>query len=215
MRPLPILRVPLLMPRSTAASDPILARSGELVQFPAMTSPYTTLSSRIAYQNRWTRVREDRILHADGSPGLYGVVERSDFVIIAPWHLGQLTLVEQYRYPVQERIWEFPMGMWEQAPGTDPAVLAVAELREETGLTAGRMDYAGQIFQGPGYCNQRGHVFLATDLIQGETDREASEQDMICQDFSLAAFEAMMRDGSVKEAMTIAAFGLLRIKGLI
>jgi ADP-ribose pyrophosphatase len=38
---------------------------------------------------------------------------------------------------------------------------------------------------------------------------------MICQDFSLAAFEAMMRDGSVKEAMTIAAFGLLRIKGLI
>jgi ADP-ribose pyrophosphatase len=44
--------------------------------------------------------------------------------------------------------------MWEQAPGTDPAVLAAGELREETGLIAGRMIHAGEIFQGPGYCNQ-------------------------------------------------------------
>ena len=35
----------------------------------------TTTSSRIAYENRWMRVREDRIAYADGTPGLYGVVE--------------------------------------------------------------------------------------------------------------------------------------------
>jgi 8-oxo-dGTP pyrophosphatase MutT (NUDIX family) len=181
----------------------------------AMTSPYVTLSSRIAYQNRWTRLREDIIRRADGSDGLYGVVERNDFVVIVPWQDGRLTLVEQYRYPVSARFWEFPMGMWEQAPGTDPAVLAAAELREETGLIAGRMLHAGEIFQGPGYCNQRGHIFLATDLTQGETAREVSEQDMICRDFSLAEFETMLRDGTVREAMTISAFGLLRVKGLI
>jgi 8-oxo-dGTP pyrophosphatase MutT (NUDIX family) len=180
-----------------------------------MSSPYTTLSSRIAYENRWTRVREDQITHADGSPGLYGVVERSDFVVVVPWHNGRLTLVEQFRYPVSARMWEFPMGMWEQAPGTDPAVLAAGELREETGLVAGHMIYGGEIFQGPGYCNQRGHVFLATDLTQGETRREVTEQDMIRQDFPLAVFEAMVRDGTLKDAMTIAAFGLLRIKGLL
>jgi 8-oxo-dGTP pyrophosphatase MutT (NUDIX family) len=180
-----------------------------------MTSPYVTLSSRIAYQNRWTRVREDRIRRSDGSDGLYGVVERSDFVVIVPWQDGRLTLVEQYRYPVSARIWEFPMGMWEQAPGTDPAVLAAGELREETGLIAGRMIHAGEMFQGPGYCNQRGHIFLAADLTQGETEREASEQDMICRSFALADFEAMIREGTVREAMTISAFGLLRVKGLI
>lgn len=180
-----------------------------------MSSPYTTLSSRIAYENRWTRVREDKITHADGSPGLYGVVERSDFVVVVPWHDGRLTLVEQFRYPVSARMWEFPMGMWEQAPGTDPAVLAAGELREETGLVAGHMIYGGEIFQGPGYCNQRGHVFLATDLTQGETRREVTEQDMIRQDFPLAVLEAMVRDGTLKDAMTIAAFGLLRIKGLL
>jgi 8-oxo-dGTP pyrophosphatase MutT (NUDIX family) len=180
-----------------------------------MSSPYVTLSSRIAYENRWTRVREDRIRHPDGSLGLYGVVERSDFVVVVPWQHGRLTLVEQFRYPVGARIWEFPMGMWEHAPGTDPAVLAAGELREETGLVAGQMIYGGEMFQGPGYCNQRGHVFLATNLQQGDTEREVTEQDMICRDFALAEFEAMIRDGTIREAMTISAFGLLRVKGLI
>lgn len=180
-----------------------------------MISPYVTLSTRIAYENRWTRVREDEIRHPDGSLGIYGVVERPDFVVVVPWQNGCLTLVEQYRYPVGARLWEFPMGMWEQAPGTDPAILAAGELREETGLIAACMLYGGEIFQGPGYCNQRGHVFLATDLTQGDTDRETTEQDMICRDFNLSDFEAMIRDGTIREAMTLSAFGLLRVKGLI
>jgi 8-oxo-dGTP pyrophosphatase MutT (NUDIX family) len=180
-----------------------------------MTSPYVTLSTRLAYENPWTRLREDRIRRPDGSEGIYGVVERSDFVVVVPVQAGRVTLVEQYRYPVRARMWEFPMGMWEQTPGTDPAVLAAAELREETGLTAARMDYAGQLFQGAGYCNQRGHIFLATGLTSGETQREVTEQDMIARNFSLAELEAMIRDGVMLDGMSIAAFGLLRVKGLL
>jgi ADP-ribose pyrophosphatase len=178
-------------------------------------SPYVTTSSRIAYENPWLRIREDQIIRPDGAPGLYGVVERADFVVIVPWQDGHLTMVEQFRYPVRARMLEFPCGVWEQAPGRDPALMAAAELREETGLLAGHMIHAGEIFQGPGYCNQRGHIFLATGLTQGPTDREATEQDMITRRFPLAAFEAMVRDGRIREAMTISAFGLLRLKGLV
>jgi ADP-ribose pyrophosphatase len=180
-----------------------------------MTSPYQTLSSRIAYANRWTRVREDRIRHSDGTDGLYGVVERADFAVVVPFQDGRVTLVEQYRYPVQARVWEFPMGMWEDRPDADPATVAAGELREETGLVAATMQYAGAIFQGPGYCTQRGHVFLATGLTQQETQREATEQDMICRSFTLAAFEAMICDGTVQEAMTISAYALLRMKQIL
>jgi ADP-ribose pyrophosphatase len=38
---------------------------------------------------------------------------------------------------------------------------------------------------------------------------------MICRDFALADFERMIGDGTIREAMTISAFGLLRVKGLI
>jgi ADP-ribose pyrophosphatase len=174
-----------------------------------------TLTSRIAYENPWTRVREDIIHRPDGTQGLYGVVERSDFVVVVPLQDGRITMVEQYRYPVRARQWEMPMGMWEHAPGTEPDVLAAAELREETGLIAGRLTYAGQMFQGAGYSTQRGHIFLATELTQGTTERETSEQDMICRSFPLAEVEQMVRDGTIKDAMSIAALGLLRLKGLL
>jgi hypothetical protein len=178
-----------------------------------MKSPYQTFSSRIAYENRWTRIREDKIRHPDGSEGLYGVVEREDFVVIVPYADGRLTLVEQFRYPVQARMLEFPMGMWEQKPGVDPAALAAGELKEETGLIAGTMRHAGGLFQGPGYCTQLGHIFLATDLTQGETAREVTEQDMTTRTVTIAEFERMVGDGSIREAMTVSAYGLLRIRG--
>ena len=55
------------------------------------------------------RVREDTIRRRDGSIGIYGVVEKPDFVVIVPIEDdGRLHLVEQYRYPVEGRYWELP-----------------------------------------------------------------------------------------------------------
>ncbi|MFC4166722.1 NUDIX domain-containing protein [Teichococcus aestuarii] len=180
-----------------------------------MTEEITTLSSRIAYENRWLRVREDRIRRRDGSDGLYGVVERSDFVVVVPLQDGRITLVEQYRYPIRARQWELPMGTWEEQHGPDLATLAAAELREETGLVAASLRHAGQIFQGAGISNQRGHVFLATGLTQGAHEREVSEQDLICRDFSLAEIEAMVRDNVLQDAPSLAALGMLRMQSLL
>ena len=185
------------------------------MQDPATTHEITAVSSRIAYENRWLRLREDVVRRQDGSEGLYGVVERSDFVVVAPLQDGRLTLVEQYRYPVRRRLWELPMGTWEQTPASDPALLAAAELQEETGWHAARMVYAGPVLQGPGYCNQLGHVFLATELTPGPTAHEPSEQGMICREFDLATVDAMIRDGALLDGMTLAALALLRVKGLL
>lgn len=177
---------------------------------------FTTLSSRIAYENRWLRLREDIIRRPDGSDGLYGVVERDDFVVVVA--LGEdrsVTLVEQFRYPVGQRLWELPMGMWEERPDATPGDIAAGELAEETGLIAGTMTHVATLFQGPGYSNQKGHLFLATGLTGATHNREASEQDMIACTFPLAEVEAMIRDGGITCMVTIAAIGLLRLKGLI
>ena len=45
----------------------------------------TQLTTRVAYENKWLRVREDTVRRADGSHGLYGVVERREFVVLVPW----------------------------------------------------------------------------------------------------------------------------------
>ena len=181
-----------------------------------MTGGITTISSRIAYENRWTRVREDVIRRADGSDGLYGVVERNDFVVVLPLHDdGQVTVVEQYRYPVRRRMIELPMGMWEDRPDVAPEAVAAGELAEETGLVAHRLLRAGEVFQGAGYSTQRGHVFIATGLTQGPPRREVAEQDMTTRTVPLRLFEAMIGDGVITDAMTMAAFALLRTKKLV
>jgi ADP-ribose pyrophosphatase len=172
-----------------------------------------TLSSRLVYENRWLRLREDRIERRDGSQGIYSVVEKADFAIIAPVENGMIHLVQQYRYPVQGRYWELPQGSWEDAPGTDPLELARAELREETGLTAETLLHVGHMFECYGYSNQGFHIYLATGLTEGEASREHSEQDMISRAFPVEEVLAMISDGAIKDAATVATLGLLRLRG--
>jgi ADP-ribose pyrophosphatase len=162
------------------------------------------------------RVREDAIRRRDGSSGIFGVVEKPDFVAIVPVEDdGFLYLVQQFRYPVQGRYWKLPQGFWEQAPGADPIEAARSELREETGLAAARMTYAGHLFEASGYSNQGFHIFVATDLRRGEDDREPGEQDLVTQEFPLSEVERMIREGEIKDVTTVAALGLLRLKGLL
>ena len=180
-----------------------------------VTPDVSAVSSRVVYENRWMRVREDATRRRDGTPGIYGVVEKADFAVIAPVEEGMTWLVEQYRYPVQGRYWEWPQGSWEGEPGKNPLDLARAELLEETGLTAREMVHAGHLFECYGTSTQGYDIFLARGLATGPARREATEQDMVCRRFSLAGLEAMIRDGTIKDGTTVAAFGLLRLKGFI
>jgi 8-oxo-dGTP pyrophosphatase MutT (NUDIX family) len=175
-----------------------------------------TLGTRIVYENRWMRVREDAIRRRDGSEGIYGVIEKPDFaVIVALEEYGGIHLVQQYRYPVGARYWEFPQGSWEQKPGADPTEVARGELREETGLIAANMVHAGHLFEAYGYSNQGYHVYLATGLRRSEMALDHEEQDLISRAFPPPELERMIRDGEIKDATTVAAFGLLRLKNMV
>lgn len=174
-----------------------------------------TLSTRIVYENAWMRVREDAIRRRDGSTGIYGVVDKMDFVVVVPLHAdGSLHLVQQFRYPVGARFWEFPQGMW-GPPGADPALAAAHELQEETGLAAATLTHAGFLHEAYGTINQGYDIFLATGLTAGQAAPESEEQDLISRSFPRAEFERMLLDGTIKDATTVAVFGLLRLKGLL
>jgi ADP-ribose pyrophosphatase len=173
-----------------------------------------TIDTRVVYENRWMKVGEDDIRRKDGSLGIYGVVEKPDFVAIVPVEDdGSLHLVEQYRYPVRNRYWEIPQGSWEEIADADPLEMARGELREETGLDATQMTYAGHLFQGYGYATQGYHVFLAQGLSHGDAEREHEEQDLVTRKFSFPEVVGMIQSGDIKDATTIAALGLLKLAG--
>ncbi|MEV4414077.1 NUDIX hydrolase [Catellatospora sp. NPDC049609] len=170
------------------------------------------VSSRVVYRNPWMTVREDEIRRPDGSPGIYGVVEKPDFALVLPrWEEG-FWLVEQYRYPVGRRAWEFPQGSWGSGKHGDRTDLARTELAEETGLRAGSMAHLGHLFEAYGFSNQGFDVYLATELKEGAHDREPTEQDMIHRAFTDAEIAAMIRSGQIVDAPSLAALTLYRLQ---
>jgi ADP-ribose pyrophosphatase len=171
-----------------------------------------TLSSRIVYQNKWMTVREDAIERKDGSRGIYGVVDKPDFAVVAAMQGDEVYLVQQYRYPVAARFWELPQGSWSAGTGT-ALELAQSELREETGIAAKSMQHVARLHEAYGYSTQSFDVFVATDLTFGEQELEAEEQGLVCQAFKVEDAIAMLCRGEITDAVTVAAFGLLRLKG--
>jgi ADP-ribose pyrophosphatase len=172
------------------------------------------IGTRVVYENRWMRVREDRTRRRDGKEGIYGVVEKVDFCVIAAIDQGHIYLVEQYRYPVGARFWELPQGSWEDRPEVDACAVARAELKEETGLTAQSMTHVAHLFLAYGFSTQGYHVYLASNLELGEPALEDDEQGLVARAFALEDVERMVCDGRIKDATTVAVLGLLRLKGM-
>ncbi|WP_324275266.1 NUDIX hydrolase [Blastococcus brunescens] len=172
-----------------------------------------TTSSREVYRNPWTRVREDEIELPDGSTSVYGVVERPDFALVLPADRDGFWLVEQYRHPIGRRSWEFPQGTWSHGADGSPEALARAELAEETGLRAGRLDHLGRLDLAPGLMTQRFDVWLAEDLTPGPTAREASEADMRTAHVPETELRGMIAAGRFTDAPSLAAYSLLLLAG--
>jgi 8-oxo-dGTP pyrophosphatase MutT (NUDIX family) len=171
--------------------------------------PIERLASREVYRNSWMTLREDDIRRPDGSLGIYAVVDKPTYALVIPCDGDRFHLVEQYRYPLGLRRWEFPQGT---APGlehVEPGDLAARELREETGLRAESMTVLGQLDVAPGMSSQRGWVFMATGVAEGDHEREHEEQDMLSEWFTRAQVERMIRDGEITDAQSIAAWALL------
>ena len=170
-----------------------------------------TLSTRTVYSNAWLSVREDEVVHADGSTGIFGVVEKQDFSLIVPRHNDGYFLVEQYRHPAGGRYWEFPQGSPATASnGSSPMATATAELLEETGLTAGSMRHVGTVHEAYGYATPRGHIYVATDLSFGAPEREATESDMLCKWFSRDELWSLVDGAMMTDAPSLASLALVQ-----
>ena len=122
----------------------------------------------MVYENRWMRVREDRLERADGSPGVYSVVEKRPAAVILPLHDdGSITLVEQYRHPVGERFWELPQGALDSEDAPDPEEHRAHRAGRGDRPAGGSLRRLGRLYFADGISNQYFDAWLATGLEPG------------------------------------------------
>jgi len=161
------------------------------------------LNSEVAISNPWTKIVKEDLKFSSGNQGEYLIVEREMALMIIVLHLvdGQYFtyIVEQYRYPINQKIWQFPMGTNEE--GKDMAEHAKQELKEETGLVVGGLIKVGEYFVDPGLSRQKCTVFIAEDVVsQGEQELEETEQGMIVKRVSLNELNQMVLNGLLADS---------------
>ena len=176
-------------------------RNGAL---PVGGNPWRTLASTPKYANPWFSVREDRVIRPDGTAGTYSVVsaERLAIGILPLWDDGSVTLVGQYRYPVNEYSWEIPEGG--ARLDSDPIDGAKRELREETGIEAENWTYVGRVHTSNCFVDEVCHLYLARRLRQGVAD-PGPDEALRTWRVPFREAVAMALDGRITDAITIAA----------
>ncbi len=168
------------------------------------TNPWTTLATREVYDNPWITVREDQILRPDGLPGIYGVVHfKNRAVGVLPVDdQGRIWMIGQHRYPLNAYSWEIPEGGGLEGEPIDQT--ARRELREETGLVAGRLELLAVSHLSNSVSDEVASIFRATELTEGPSQPEGTER-LEVRKLAWEEVWAMMARGEITDSMTMIA----------
>lgn len=169
-----------------------------------MQNKWKTLTRDIRYDNPWIQVTHREVINPTGGRGIYGVVHFKNWAIgVVPIDAdGYTWLVGQYRYPLDCYSWEIPEG---GCPvGENPLLAAQRELREETGLAAGRWTKLLDFHLSNSVSDEYGILYLAEDLTPGEAEPEDTE-DLQLRRLPLAEAIDMVMRGEITDAMSVMA----------
>ncbi len=159
------------------------------------------ISTRTVFKGRRVRVEAGEVTLPNGVSCYKEVVRHPGAVVILPFvSNSEIIMIRQYRYPVNEWIYELPAGTLEE--GEDPVETAYRELEEETGYKARVLKHLITFYTTPGICDEKMHAYLAYDLEKSKQRLEKGELiETKVVEFDKAV--DMIRHGLIKDAKTI------------
>ncbi|HTI59576.1 NUDIX hydrolase [Mucilaginibacter sp.] len=173
-------------------------------------NPWQIVSEKDVYDNQWIGLTEYQVINPSGNPGIYGKVRFKNTAIgVLPLDEEMNTyLVGQYRFPLSQYSWEIPEG---GGPlGTSPLDSAKRELLEETGLKAGSWTELQRMHLSNSVSDELCIIYLARELKQFEAEPEDTEQ-LVIKKIPFEEAYRMVTDGSITDAITVAAILRLRV----
>jgi ADP-ribose pyrophosphatase len=129
------------------------------------------------------------------------IVHPSNAVAILPLNDDRCKLLRQYRYAIDQYIYEAPAGTME--PGEDPLKTAHRELIEETGFSARTIIQKGFIYTTPGYTDEKIYLFEARDLSPSREYEKDDDEIIEVVDIAIKDLAAMIHEGTIVDAKTI------------
>lgn len=167
------------------------------------------LATRPIYTDDHTVFIEKEAQLPSGEIVQKGCIQHPGAVVIVPFtDDGQVILIRQYRFGVEEYLLEIPAGTLE--PGEEIRAAAERELQEETGYWAETFIPLDGFYVLPGISNEYMHLFIARDL---RPTQQMLDADEIIEVVPMPLSEALIKlnTNEIRDAKTI--IGLLRAAG--
>lgn len=171
----------------------------------------TTVSSDLIYTGKTIQLRVDTVEVPNKGYQKREIIEHKGAVaIVAITDDNKIVLVKQYRKAVEKELYELPSGKIEI--GETPLDCAIRELKEETGYSVESLKLIHKYYTTPGFSNQLVFIYLAKNLIPGESHLE---EDEFLEVYEIDREEAynMVISNEICDSKTI--IGLLLTKELI
>ncbi|MCC3143781.1 NUDIX hydrolase [Halanaerobium sp. Z-7514] len=159
------------------------------------------VSGERIYSGNILNLNKDQVEFSNGLTSVREVVEHSGGVsVLAENEEGKVLLIKQYRYPVDEVIYEIPAGKLEI--GEDLEECAARELREETGYQAEKFTELYKFYPTPGYSTECIYIFQAEKLSYVGRELEEGEYIEVVPK-SKAELKELFKNGELKDSKTL------------
>jgi len=160
-------------------------------------------AGKMLYEGNILKLYRDEVEFPNKHRSAREVVEHSGGVsVLAENKEGKILLIKQYRYAVDEIIYEIPAGKLE--PDEDIAECAGRELREETGYTAEKFNKLFEFYPTPGYSTETIYIYQAENLKFVGTDLEEGEYIEVVPKTKTQLRE-LFEAGKIKDSKTLIA----------
>lgn len=169
--------------------------------------------SRHGSELRWLVNQETILDSQSGKTITRASIRHPGICVIIPYvDANHIAIMRQYRYSVDEELWELPAGTLNgreennrMIPTETPLECAQRELLEETGFEAGHLEHLLTCFSMPGSNDEEIHIFTAHDLTRREQSLDIGEVIMEIRSCSEEEICGMIASGQICDAKTLVA----------
>lgn len=167
----------------------------------------------VAHQDQYITLLRDAVRFPNGRLGTYirTVGDGTPGVIVFPVYQRHILLIRHFRHATRTWHLEIPRGFGEK--GLSSEENARRELEEEIGATISRLISLGHVYPDAGATSGHNDFFYAEVTCYGNVDTNEAITEL--QRVSVEEFERMIRENEINDGFTLAAYGLVKTRGLL
>ena len=171
------------------------------------------ISEEVVYTNPWWTYKHDKYILPNEKVGDYYYVDICPGSIVIPIldeeNEVKIVMAKQYRYLVKNFSIEFSMGGKKENQTQEEC--ALAELEEETGYKANKIEFVGKFFPAMGFSKDVSSIYMARDLVKTKINFDETEEIEVLIK-TPKGIDKIIENGEISNGQTLVAWMLVRNK---